>query len=201
MISHIIVLLFCSVTLTSANQVYFEEKGQIAGNVGYFESAFTFNLASERQALEEIQTLTSKFLNSPEVKEFKDTCPSKKWEKFEDKLNKRNDQLEIEFRSIFHFGGVGTMSEEEHNIVERDFGITGLVFLVSVIVATAGTAFGIAKALESKDMEGMKSAITDVAVRSDQMVEHTDAQDDKINELRDSLKVNYFSITMRRNMR
>ena len=187
-----IIFLFCFVTLIPANEVYFEEKGKIAGNVGYFDSAITFDLDPEKQALLEVQTLTENFLNSHEVKVFKDKCPAstKKWKKYEDKINKRNDELEIVFKSIFHFGDFGTMNEE-HNIVKRDFGLSALVFLVGVIVVAVGTTYGITKALESKDIEGMKSAITDVKVRSDQMIEHSNAQDDKTNELRDSLKVRY----------
>ena len=191
MTSQIIALLFCLCLSASANEVYFEEKGEIAGNVGYFDSAFTFDLDPETEAVEEIQTVTDKLLNSKKVKQFKDICSAsktfKKWKKLEDKLNKRNDELEMEFKTIFHFGDVGTM-DEEHNIVKRDFGISAMVFFVGVIIVAVGTTYGVTKALESNDIEGMKSAITDEKVRSDQMIEHTNVQDDKINELRDSLK-------------
>ena len=197
----IIVLFFYLLTAIQANEFYHERKGEMAVNVAYFDSATTHDLEPEKQALLETQELTEQLINSPEVKDFKYTCESsptvKKWNKYEKKLIKKNEELATEFKTIFHLGDTGTMGEE-HNIVKRDFGISAAVyaavFVVTLVVAAVGTTYGITTLVKNNEIEGMKSAIIEGDVRADQMIEHSNAQDDKINELRDSLKVSFYFI-------
>ena len=184
----IIIVFFCLLSIIPANEIYFERKGEIAANVAYFDYAMTHNLEPEKKALLETQAIAEKLINSPEVKDFKYICNDsstvKKWKKYEEKIIKRNEELATEFKSIFHIANGGT----DHNIVKRDFGISAATFVVGLIVSAVATSL-IWKAAQSNEIEGMKSAIIQGDVRADQMIEHDNAQDDKINELRDSLKV------------
>ena len=190
----IIVLFFYLLTAIQANEFYHERKGEMAVNVAYFDSATTHDLEPEKQALLKTQELTEQLINSPEVKDFKYTCESsptvKKWKKYEKQLIKKNEELATEFKTIFHLGDTGTMGDE-HNIVKRDFGISAAVFVFTLVVAAVATTYGITTVVKDNEVEGMKSAIIQGDVRADQMIAHGNAQDDKINELRDSLKVRY----------